>query len=175
MVLTTLIILILVGCFINGHHRGLLMMALYTGAYIVSWLVARAMAPLLVQGLARLLPDVTTNSSYSGQVLSAVNLNAFFSRGLAFLLLFTVVSALCHWGIRQLRWVKRVPVIGTVDRLAGGVLSLLVGYVIIFLVLLVLQLWPAEWWQLQLANSGLARLIIDQMPALAHLVLQTLG
>ena len=65
--------------------------------------------------------------------------------------------------------------IGTVDRLAGGVLSLLVGYVIIFLVLLVLQLWPAEWWQLQLANSGLARLIIDQTPALAHLVLQTLG
>lgn len=175
MVLTTLIILILVGCFINGHRRGLIMMALYTGTYLVSWVIARTVAPLLARGLTNLLPDVATGSSYSGHLLAAVNLNDFFSRGLAFLVLFTVVSMACHWGIRQLRWIKRVPIIGTADRLAGGVLSFVIGYVIIFLILIVLQLWPAEWWQLQMANSGLARWIIDQTPLLAHLVLQTLA
>lgn len=175
MVLTTLIILILVGCFINGHRRGLIMMALYTGTYFVSWLVARMGAPLVGNVLSGLLPNVSDGASYSGRLLAAVDLNSFFSRGIAFLLIFTVVSALCHWGIRQLRWIKRVPIIGTVDRLAGGVLSLVVGYVIIFLVLVVTQLWPAEWWQLQIANSGLAQLIIEQTPVLAHLVLHTIG
>ena len=34
MILTTLIILILIGCFINGHRRGLLMMVLYTGTFV---------------------------------------------------------------------------------------------------------------------------------------------
>ncbi|KRM26964.1 MULTISPECIES: CvpA family protein [Limosilactobacillus] len=175
MILTTLIILILIGCFINGHRKGLIMMVLYTGAYIVSWLAAKTVAPLLGTWLSHLLPNVTDEASYSSAILSAVDTSAFFSRGIAFLLVFTAVSIICHWGIRQLRWIKRVPVIGTVDRLAGGALSLVIGYIIIFLVLVVTQLWPAGWWQMQIANSGLARLIINQTPVLAHLLLQTIG
>ena len=34
MVLTTVIILILVGCFLNGRRRGLLMMVLYAATYL---------------------------------------------------------------------------------------------------------------------------------------------
>ncbi len=90
------------------------------------------------------------------------------------MLIFAIVAFLCHWLVRQLNWVRRLPVIGTLDRLAGGLLSLLIGYVIIFVILVVTQLWPAESWQMQLANSGLARLIIDQTPLLAQLVLQTI-
>lgn len=34
MVLTTVIILVLVGCFLNGRRRGLLMMVLYAATYL---------------------------------------------------------------------------------------------------------------------------------------------
>ena len=146
MILTTLIILILIGCFINGHRRGLLMMALYTGTYLVSWMT----------------------------VLKAVDNNAFFYNGIAFLVIFTLVSTLCHWGIGKLRWIKRLPIIGTFDRLAGGILFLIIGYVVIYVALVVLQLWPDGWWQMQLANSGLAQFMINQTPALAQLVINTL-
>ena len=156
MILTTLIILILIGCFINGHRRGLLMMALYTGTYLVSWLVAKWGARAIGGGLSSLLPDVSQSAAYSTTILRAVNNNTFFYNGIAFLAIFTLVSALCHWGIGKLRWIKRLPIIGTFDRLAGGILSLVIGYVIIYVALVILQLWPAGWWQLQLANSGLA-------------------
>lgn len=175
MILTTLIILILVGCFLNGHRKGLIMMALYTGTYIVSWLAARTVASSLGSWLGNLLPNVSDGVSYSSEILSRVDTSTFFSNGVAFLIVFTVVSVVCHWGIRQLRWIKRVPIIGTVDKLAGGILSLAIGYVIIFLVLAITQLWPAEWWQLQIANSGLARLIINQTPILARMLLQAIG
>lgn len=175
MVLTTLIILILVGCFINGHRRGLIMMALYSATYLLSWLVARLAAPVVGNWLASLLPNVADNASYSGRLLAAVDLNDFFSRGIAFLIVFTIASFVCHWGVRQLRWVKKLPIIGTVDRWLGGALSFLVGYVIIYLVLVVTQLWPAEWWQMQIANSDLGRLIIEQTPILAQLVLHAIG
>lgn len=175
MVLTTLIILILVGCFINGHRRGLIMMALYSATYFVSWLIARVAAPVVANWLVNLLPNVADNASYSGRLLAAVDLNDFFSRGIAFIVVFSLASFLCHWIVRQFRWVKRVPIIGTADRWLGGALSFLIGYVIIFLVLIITQLWPAEWWQMQIANSGLARLIINQTPILAQLVLHAIG
>ncbi len=174
MILTTLIILILIGCFINGHRRGLLMMALYTGTYLVSWLVAKWGARAIGGGLSSLLPDVSQSAAYSTMMLRAVNNNTFFYNGIAFLSIFTLVSALCHWGIGKLRWIKRLPIIGTFDRLAGGILSLVIGYVIIYVALVILQLWPAGWWQLQLANSGLAQFMINQTPALAQLMINTL-
>lgn len=174
MILTTLIILILIGCFINGHRRGLLMMALYTGTYLVSWMIAKWGARALGGGLSSLLPDVSQSAAYSTTVLKAVDNNAFFYNGIAFLVIFTLVSTLCHWGIGKLRWIKRLPIIGTFDRLAGGILFLIIGYVVIYVALVVLQLWPDGWWQMQLANSGLAQFMINQTPALAQLVINTL-
>ena len=140
MILTTLIILILIGCFINGHRRGLLMMALYTGTYLVSWMIAKWGARALGGGLSSLLPDVSQSAAYSTTVLKAVDNNAFFYNGIAVL----------------------------------GILSLIIGYVVIYVALVILQLWPAGWWQMQLANSGLAQFMINQTPALAQLVINTL-
>lgn len=150
------------------------MMILYTGTYIVSWLIARSGAQLVGGYFRNFLPDVSQSAEYSKTVLSTVNNNIFFYNGVAFLIIFIVVSALCHWGISKLRWIKRLPLIGTLDQLAGGLLSLVIAYIVIFIVLVVLQLWPAAWWQTQMATSGLAQFIINQTPGLAQLVLTTL-
>ncbi|MCH3922438.1 CvpA family protein [Limosilactobacillus sp.] len=175
MILTTFIILVLIGCFINGRRRGLLMMVLYAGTYLVSWLVARWGATALGTGLGHLLPDVSQSATYSSAILKTVNNNDFFYRGIAFMIIFTLVAWLCHWAIHKLRWIKRLPVIGTFDALAGGLLSLVIGYIILYVALVILQLWPAGWWQLQLANSGLAQFMINQTPGLAQIVLDTLN
>lgn len=174
MVLTTFIILILMGCFINGHRRGLMTMVLMLGTYVVAWLVARQGTQLVGGWLKAFLPRIGTEATFSANILANVNNNLFFYNGIAFMIIFSVVSILCHWGIRQLNWLKRVPVVGTVDKWAGGILSFMIGYLIIYVVLLVMQLWPAEWWQMQMANSELARLIINQTPGMAHLVIETL-
>ncbi|MDO4903370.1 MAG: CvpA family protein [Limosilactobacillus sp.] len=175
MVLTTLIIVILAASYLHGHHRGLLMMVLYSAAYIISWIAARLVAPVAGSLVTGMLPNVSDSSSYSGSLLSSVDLNGFFSRGIAFILVFSIVSFFCHWFIRRISWVSRLPIIGTIDRLLGGILAFAIGYIIIFVVLLVIQLYPGAWWQLQMANSGLARWIINQTPELAQLVMQAIG
>lgn len=174
MVLTTFIILILIGCFTNGHRRGLFTMILMLGTYIIAWLVARQGTQLIGGWLKSMLPDIGTSATFSDNLLSNVNSSLFFYNGIAFMIIFTVVSILCHWGIRQLNWIKKIPVIGTVDKLAGGVISFLIGYMIIYVVLLIMQLFPAGWWQMQMANSELARFMINQTPGIAHLVINTL-
>ena len=144
MILTTFIILILMGCFINGHRRGLLTMTLMLGTYIVAWIVARQGAQLIGGWLKSLLPSIGTPATFSESLLANVNSNLFFYNGIAFMIIFTIVSILCHWGIRQLNWIKRIPVVGT------------------------------GWWQMQIANSELARFMINQTPGIAHLVIDTL-
>lgn len=174
MILTTLIILILMGCFINGRRRGLLMMILMLGTYVVSWLVAKEGTQLVGGWLKTFLPPIGDEATFSANLLNDVNNNLFFYNGIAFMIIFTVVSIICHWGIRQLNWIRRLPIIGTVDQLIGGLISFLIGYAIIYVVLIVMQLWPGEWWQLQIANSGLARFIITATPGMAQLVIHTL-
>lgn len=174
MILTTFIILILIGCFVNGHRRGLLTMVLMLGTYIIAWLVARQGTQFVGSWLKSLLPSIGDEATFSANLLADVNSNLFFYNGIAFMIIFTIVSILCHWGIRQLNWIKKIPVIGTLDKLAGGVISFLIGYLIIFVVLIVMQLWPAGWWQMQMATSELAQLIINQTPGLAHLMIDTL-
>lgn len=174
MVLTTFIILILVGCFISGHRRGLLMMIFYVGTYLISWLVARWGSEIIGSYLGHLLPDVSRDATYSNVILRTVNNNDFFYRGVAFLVIFMIVTWLGHWVIGRLRWLQALPIIGTFDRLMGGILSLVVGYIIVYVALVILQLWPVSWWQLQVANSGLAQFMINQTPGLARLVLDTL-
>ena len=70
--------------------------------------------------------------------------------------------------VKKSSFFKKVPVVGTVNRWAGGCLDLLIGYLIIFMILMVFQLWPGQWWQDQLANSGLAQWIILKTPILAE-------
>ncbi len=119
MILTTFIILILMGCFINGHRRGLLTMTLMLGTYIVAWIVARQGAQLIGSWLKLLLPSIGTPATFSESLLANVNSN-------------------------------------------------------LFVVLLIMQLFPAGWWQMQIANSELARFMINQTPGIAHLVIDTL-
>jgi hypothetical protein len=74
----------------------------------------------LVGWLKSLLPSIGTPATFSESLLANVNSNLFFYNGIAFMIIFTIVSILCHWGIRQLNWIKRIPVVGTVDKIAGG-------------------------------------------------------
>lgn len=174
MVLTTLIILILLGCFMNGHRRGMLTMVLMLATYIISWIIAKQGTQLFGGWLKSFMPPIGDSATFSANLLNDVNNNLFFYNGIAFMVIFTIVSIICHWGIHQLNWIKRLPVIGTVDKLIGGLISFLIGYIIIYVVLIVMQLWPGAWWQMQIANSGLARFIISQTPGIARLVIDTL-
>lgn len=174
MILTTILILLLIGAVVHGYHRGLLQMILTIATYVISWLVASAIARLIGSGLGSLLPAIGSRATYSSTVLNSVDNDLFFYHGLVFLIAFIIVSLLCHWLIHRLDWLTKLPLLGTVDRLVGAGLSLLITYIIIYVFLLVLQLLPAGWWQMQLANSELAQIIIAKTPVLAQLIIDAI-
>lgn len=166
------ILIILVGCWINGSKKGLVAMLISTATYFIGWLVARMGAKALGLVLSNILPSIggheasPTGGTFTNML--TVSSNQFFYNGIAFIIIFYVITFLSRWLLKRVRFLKKVPVVGTVNRWAGGCLDLLIGYLIIFMILMVFQLWPGQWWQDQLANSGLAQWIILKTPILAE-------
>ena len=150
MILTTIILVILLGCWINGRQNGFMAIIIHTATYFIGWLLARVGSRPLGMALSSILPSITNQQN-----------------GIAFMLIFYGVTFLSRWLLKRLRFLKKVPVVGTANRWLGGLLDVLVGYLIIFMLLVILQVWPGECWQNQLAQSGLAQWMITQTPLLA--------
>lgn len=172
MALTAVIVIILIGCWLHGRRRGLLGLAISLAGYLLAWGLAHFGARLLGPLLAGILPPLGQAGPPAGAgALIAGAGSTFFYNGLAFMGVFGLVSFLARWLLRRVNWLNRLPVVGTVNGLAGGLVDLLFGYLIIFTLLLILQLLPLAWWQNQLATSGLAQWIIHQTPGLGRLVM----
>lgn len=174
MILTTVILLILISCWIKGFHRGIVAMMLSLGVYLISWRIAQTCAPLFGNILAGILPAIS-NNYFNDNLLSGLNATNFFYRGIALMIIFGLCSGAGYWLIRRLNWLDRLPVLGTVSHWTGGMLNVLLGYLMIFVFLMVCQLIPIDWWQYQLSQSEVAQLIIAQTPNMVHVMAQWLG
>ncbi|WP_295729917.1 CvpA family protein [uncultured Limosilactobacillus sp.] len=173
MIINMIILLILLGCWLNGHKRGLIALVISTITYFIGWVIARLGAKSLGMILSSILPSignqgsVTTNRTVFSQMV-AVDSNQFFYNGIAFIIIFYGITFLSRWLLKRINFIKKVPVLGTVNGWAGGLIDVILGYLIIFMVLMIFQMWPASWWQDQLANSGLAQWMIMRTPILAE-------
>lgn len=175
MVLTTIIILMLIGAFCYGHRRGILSIVLSALVYLVAWIGSSAFSRLIGTWLAGWLPATDSTTPLSGNQLAHLDLNLFFYRGIAFIIGFIVIVIILRLLIRQLNWVKHIPILGSIDRIIGGLAALIICYLAILVVLMIIQLWPNGWWQMQLANSELARLMITETPIITSLLIQMIG
>ncbi len=61
-----------------------------------------------------------------------------------------------------------IPILKQVDWLAGGILSLIVAYVTIFLLLQFIAFVPVDMVQNQFSGNSLARFIVEQTPFLTN-------
>lgn len=169
MILTTIILVILLGCWINGRQKGFMEIVIHAATYFIGWILARLGSSFLGTILSTILPSISNHQNAATSMPGMVtNTNQFFYNGLAFMIIFYGVTFLSRWLLKRLRFLKKVPVIGTANRWLGGLLDVLVGYLIIFMILVILQVWPSAAWQNQLAQSGLAQWMISQTPLLAR-------
>ena len=153
MILTVIILAILIAAGLRGYRQGFVALMLSLVIYFVAWLLASWGA----NGFGSFLTSNLTLAT-----------NQLFYHGIAFFILFLIVNALGRWLIRRFHWVNRIPLIGWVNQWAGGIVNLVIAYLIIFILLVIFQVLPIEGWQNQLTASGLAQWIIHQTPFLTQ-------
>lgn len=165
-----IVFFLLIGVF-SGYRRGLLLQLILTIGFVVSYYFAGKYFLELSDYLQLMIPYPTASLNNSFVFYSdtlGLQLDEAFYNGISFLvilfvgwLLTRVVGGLAQ-GVRYLPLVKQVNSIG------GAALGGIVMYVGIFLMLFILTMLPIDFIQNQFANSSLAKLIIEDTPALSE-------
>lgn len=166
MILSLIIISLLILGFRRGYRRGLLRQILNTIGYFVVWIAARLLSRPLATGIGQFVGNLSLDSSAS--VTTASQSSSFFLNGLAFSAILTVGFFIVHRIIETVNRATKLPVIHQVNGLGGGLINLLVRYVVIFLVLNLLILLPMTTFQNSYQASPVAQWIVKETPLLSE-------
>ncbi|VDG20385.1 CvpA family protein [Lactiplantibacillus mudanjiangensis] len=158
MIFTIVILLLLVGAIFRGFHRGFVIEILHLIGTIGVLIFARLLYQPLGTTLASLLTSLNLVKQSAVSTL-VINLVAFFiltSLGWAVIRMLARVSRAITW----------LPVIKQVNSLAGGAVSFVISYLVIFVVLSLANLVQTDFIQTQMSNSPVATFIVKQTPGL---------
>lgn len=170
MILTILILLVLLWTFYTGWRRGVIGQIIYFAGYSITFFVATQYYETLGQQLQLWIPypEVALNQTmtfYQSSML--MQLNHSFYAAMGFMAIMFVGWLLTHF-IGFLFRSRRHSLLGHINRLCGGIMNMIFGYIGIFLILYVLTLIPINSVQLQLAQSPLAQWMIRNTPMLSE-------
>ncbi|GAX00350.1 CvpA family protein [Secundilactobacillus mixtipabuli] len=156
------IIIILALGLMSGYRRGFVSVVMSLLAYIIAWLIAT----IFSQALAEFLFHAFTSSNSA-----MIPIPRMLSGGVFFVLFGLAYSIVRRIG-RDMNMITRLPVIHSVNALVGAFLNFIVRYLLIFLVLNLLLLFPNQWIQTQYQDSPIAQNIVKNTPVMSKEFIQ---
>lgn len=174
MILTILILIVLLWTFYTGWRRGMVGQLVYFIGYAITFFIATQKYEIVGQKLELWIPypEAALNQTmtfYSSDML--LKLSHSFYAAMGFMLIMFIGWVLTHFIGIFFRSHRR-NFIGRINRLCGGVLNMIFGYIGLFLILYVLTFIPINAIQLQLAQSPLAQWMIRNTPLLSEWIYQ---
>lgn len=174
MVLSILIIAWLLISISRGYQNGLIRTLVRFIGRIIIYVAAILLAHKMGSWLGTFFLDHMTAEWATNGVPEILSDKAgeFLASGIAFFII-TTIGYWLLWSIEGgLRFLNNVPVLGTMNRLAGALLAGLMTYILIFFILQVTQTIAISWYRDQLLASPVAQWILNQTPYLSDAIYQ---
>ncbi|HLR08356.1 MAG TPA: CvpA family protein [Bacillota bacterium] len=163
-----ILFLLLIFGLLMGLKRGFILQVLHLTGFIIAFVVAVLYYDQLASKLSLWIPyPELSNDSAWAVFLNALPLETAFYNAISFALIFFVAKLALQLIASMLDFVASLPVLNSLNRILGAVLGFLEVYLIIFIVLSILALTPAENVQAWIADSPLALFIIEHTPYLS--------
>ncbi|EIT85416.1 Colicin V production protein [Fictibacillus macauensis ZFHKF-1] len=168
--LNLVIIILLVGGFLIGLRRGLIMQAVhlvgFIAAYVVAYLYFRDLAP----HLKLWIPYPISDESSLSNVINNMPIEDVYYNAIAFLLLFIATKIVLHIIGSMLNFLAELPILRTINRWLGGVLGFIEVYLIVFLLLFVASLIPSGGVHDTYEKSSVGKAIVQNTPVFSDKV-----
>lgn len=149
-----------------GLKRGFILQAIHLVSFIVAFIVAKVyyteLAPKLILWIP--YPNFSNDQSNFLTLFGDTDLEDAYYRAIAFVAIFLAVKILLHIIGTMLDFVAHLPILNTVNRTAGAILGFIEVYLILFIILYIGALVPINLIQQPIAESGLAKFIIENTP-----------
>lgn len=164
----TILILLLLGyAYYAGRRRGLMLQLVYSGGYLITFLIARLsylkLAPHLTLWVPYQSADLSSKFAFFSQK-TGLKLDKAFYAACAFLLVMVIGWAIVRFvGILSSQ-LTFYPLKRQQSLLGGALLNVVTVYIGIFLILTVLTLFPLALFQNAFAHSWLLKGMIKLTP-----------
>jgi uncharacterized membrane protein required for colicin V production len=169
--LDILILILLFGGLVTGFRRGLIVQIIHMTGFIIALIVAYRYYKQLAEKFVLWIPypGVTAGSKLS-MTVETLNLDETFYHLLAFVLIFLVVKFGLQLVASMFDFLKYLPILGFVARIAGAIFGFIEFYILIFLVLYLLAMVPIDFIQALLSKSMLTETMFEHTPLLSETV-----
>lgn len=159
-----ILLIVLIGGFLIGLKRGLILQLVHLTGFIVSFLVAYFYFGELAPHLKLWIPYPSLSDSSSNIVLSMLNVEDIYYRGIAFAILFFGTKLAMQILGSMLDFLADLPLLRTVNRWAGGALGFIEIYLVVFLFLFIAAIVPIDSLQTALHKSFIAQGMVKHTP-----------
>ncbi|WP_033828242.1 CvpA family protein [Bacillus andreraoultii] len=154
--------------FIVGLKRGFILQVIHLTSFFIAFIIAMMYYKDLALRLTLWIPYPTIGDSETLKLLlGAMNAEEAFYRGISFFLIFIAVKIVLQIIGSMLDFVANIPIIKQLNIWAGGILGFLEVYLIIFLILYIIALFPINNVQTWIDQSAVAKGIIQHTPILS--------
>lgn len=168
MALSLIIIVILICAFIYGMHRGLLIMLLRLISLIILFFVAHNFAGIFGNWLEQIVETFSQGSVTWNADQGSLSGSSTFYYGLAYWLILIVGGLILYRVVKTLNLIRKIPVLGQLNALAGGLVSSILSYLIIFVALIIMQSWPTVEVRQNVYGSTVAQFILQKTPVMSQ-------
>lgn len=158
-----ILILLFLGGFFIGLRRGLVLQIVHLTGFFVSLIVAYIFFDDLAPHLKLWIPYPKLGDG-AGILLSVLNVEDIYYRGIAFAILFFGTKIAMHIIGSVLNVLMSFPILRTVNRWLGGVLGFLEIYLLVFFLLFVAAIIPHDSIQDAVQHSLVAQMMIKHTP-----------
>lgn len=168
--LDLILILIFAASLIVGIKRGFIVQAIHLLSYFIALIVAYIYYKPLAEKFVLWIPYPSISENVSMTLLvDTLDVDRTFYRVIAFAVIFFTVKVALQIVASIFDFLTYLPILNSINRILGAVLSFLEFYLILFIVMYVLALLPIESIQNFIDGSIIAGLMLEHTPIITKL------
>jgi uncharacterized membrane protein required for colicin V production len=159
-----ILFIFVIGFFI-GLKRGLILQIIHLTGFIIAFILAATYYDNLAPKLTLWIPYPNLGSDTPiGLILDGHHFEQAYYRAIAFAGIFFAVKIFLQIIGAMLDFIAHIPILKQLNIWAGGLLGLIEVYLLTFIILYILALFPIEFIQGPLNNSAFAQAIVNHTP-----------
>ncbi|MHC9532377.1 CvpA family protein [Dellaglioa sp. L3N] len=169
MIVSLVVIFLLIVSFFSGYKKGLVLTLLRIVGFVAIYLFARILTSPVTNWLGGYFPKFSTTDNTT--ITNHLQTNFYLM--IVFAVLFFVGGILVRSIIRVINSITKLPIIHQVNSLIGGLLSVVLMFIFIFIGLTILSVWPNEKINAAVSESVVAQKILTNTPTMAKKMIVT--
>ncbi|GEM00627.1 Uncharacterized membrane protein, required for colicin V production [Halolactibacillus halophilus] len=166
-----ILLLLLIFGILRGMKRGLIVQVFHFVSFFIAFIVASRFYKAFGNMLEMYIPYPPLEGETWAFFEATFNLEAAYYYMIAFVVLFFVTKIILSIITAMLDFVAELPLLNVANKGLGAVFGFFEQYLVLFIFVFVLSLLPVEQIQAMIAESNVARFMIEQTPIFSNRIM----